>query len=118
MGFNPLKPQLGGCINYMKALAFTSIACSIGALASLIFVVVADRDSLNQFLSFDFPLTGLGEGIIVMIVPLFLSLASIPLGIWPVIRNSQVAIVSIVIGWVSFILCLVFLGDEGLSYLF
>jgi len=115
---NLLTQLLGGSIDFMKALAFTSLAFSFGAFALLILIVLADREVLNQLLSSGPPLTRLGEGVIVMIVPLFLSLASIPIGIWPAIRNSQIAIASIVIGWVSFILCLIILGEPGLSYLF
>jgi len=101
----------------MKQLSgWLAAALGIGSLLFQGWVVVGHSDVLEQAMALDFPLTSLGEGLVVMLAPMAATVLATILGlISRRLRAGRVGLVAGVLGGVTLWLIV---GTEGFRFLF
>jgi hypothetical protein len=100
----------------MRTIGWSSCALATASIACVGWIVLGSAAARAQLFALEFPLDGLGENIVTMVVPLFLS-------------SLAVALAVVSIGWrsgrwglgvatASWAVNLAVLGRAGLKYLF
>ena len=100
----------------MKTLSVVAIALAVLSIALSVFLVLSEPAARAQALSFEFPLSGMGEATFYMLGPIVISAISILAAIPAFKRRSgQVAIAASLGSWV---VIWAILGVPGFCYLF
>jgi hypothetical protein len=103
-------------VHLVKLVSWAAIALAAASIAFSVYVVVSSPRALAQFRANDFPLTGLGEGVIAMLLPILLSSLSCLLAV-PTVRRKlgQAAMIVSVCSW---LVVWKILGSQGFHHLF
>ena len=100
----------------MKWFPLISFSVTAVSIAFMVFVVFSVPSARHQLLALDFPLTGLGEGVLGMLVPIVLSTLSVIAGLVAVRRKiGRVALIAASCSW---LLIWAILGKPGFYHLF
>lgn len=100
----------------MRVLAWVALLFALASLAISALIVLSSPDAMMQVRTLDFPLTGLGESVIAMFLPILLSTASCVVGVATLRRKlGRVAMIVAVLSW---LLLWAILGVQGFHYLF
>ena len=101
----------------MKRVAgWLAVALAVASLLFQMGIIVANAAIREQAMALDFPLTSLGEGLIIMVLPMAASALSVLLGAIAVnVRSGRIGLVASAVSWLA--ICLI-VGREGFHTLF
>jgi len=100
----------------MKPIAWVALVLGVASVILSVYIVSESPRALEQLKNREFPLTGLGEGVIAMLLPILLSIISCLLGVFTLRRRlGQVAFG---IGVCSWLVLWKILDTAGFHYLF
>lgn len=100
----------------MKFLAWTALSLGLASILLSVLIVVTSPRAMLQVRALDLPLTGLGEGVIAMLLPILLSTPGALLGVVTV-RRGLGRVAMVVVGF-SWLLLWAILGVQGFHHLF
>ncbi len=99
-----------------RALGWLAVALGAGSLLFQAWIVFGRAEVRQQAMACDFPLTSLGEGLMVMVLPMAASaLAALLALISFRVRSGRIGLVAAAVSWLSISLIV---GREGFRFLF
>jgi hypothetical protein len=100
----------------VKLMSWTALILAVASIGFSVYVVASSPRALEQLRAGDFPLTGLGESVIAMLLPILLSTLSVALAAFTLRRRlGQVAML---LGACSWLVLWKVLGLQGFHHLF
>jgi|SRR5688572_16269273 len=100
----------------MKVIAWIGLGLGLGSIIFSIIIVLSSADAMAQVRALEFPLTGLDEGVIAMLLPILLAAISGLAGI--VSFRRKIGRVAILVAALSWLLLWAILGLPGFYHLF
>jgi hypothetical protein len=100
----------------VKIISWVALILAMASVAFSVYVVVNSPRALEQLRAGDFPLTGLGESVIAMFLPILLSTLSVALAVFTV--RKRLGQVALLLGACSWLVLWKVLGLQGFHHLF
>lgn len=100
----------------MKFISKSSIWLSAASIIITIYVVLGNPHVRAQAFTLDFPLTSLGEGVLIMVLPMLLS--SIAVIICLIRLKEKMARYGLISTFISWLIIWFVLGQSGFKHLF